>query len=191
MKATDDDRDDASGFGDVYLTNWRLLRDFRGPTMQSGGNQWTEDLYRHPKRQGMHVEERYNMGHDIYSLGVCLLEIGLWDLLVRKRSADGQPQVSRLFRSVAGVDGYSDPEAVLRAKLGRPTEVKNILLKLAKECLPQRMGLKYYRLVVACLTGLDQPSGFGAEVDFAKMDIVEQGLAFKELVLIYFTEVCI
>lgn len=186
--AADDDPQNASGFGDVYLTNWSLLRDASGPTMQSGGNQWTEDLYRHPKRQGIHVEERYNMGHDIYSLGVCLLEIGLWDLLVHKRSADGQPQVSELFRAAAGVDGHPDPEAELRAKLSRPTDVKNILLKLASENLPQRMGLGYHRLVAACLTGLDQPSGFGPEVDFTKMNKVEQGVAFKELVLSFFTE---
>ena len=131
------------------------------------------------------------MGHDIYSLGVCLLEIGLWDLLVHERPANGQPQVSKLFRTAAGVEGHPDPEAELRAKLSHPNEVKNILLKLGKENLPQRMGLEYHRLVAACLTGLDQPSGFGPEVDFTKMNMVEQGLAFKELVLSYFTEMSI
>ena len=191
ITAADNETHYTSGFGDVYLTNWRLLRDFHGPTMQSRGNQWTEDLYRHPKRQGIHVEERYNMGHDIYSLGVCLLEIGLWDLLVHKRPADGQPQVSKLFRDVSGVDSHPDPEAELRAKLSHPNEVKNILLKIGKENLPQRLGLEYHRLVAACLTGLDQPSGFGPEVDFTKMNMVEQGLAFKELVLSYFTEMSI
>jgi hypothetical protein len=175
-------------FDDVYLTNWRLLRDVSGPTMKSGGIQWTEDIYRHPGRQGEHVQERYNVGHDIYSLGACLLEIGLWDVLVKTLPADDQPQVSELFRSAAEVDGEGDPEAALRVKLSRPTDVKNILLKLARENIPQRMGCGYGRLVVACLKGLDQPSGFGDDVNFVKMNKVEQGVAFEELILSYFTD---
>jgi len=188
VQAGDDGSHHATGFGDVYLTNWRLLRDVAGPTSQSGGTQWTENLYRHPRRQGMQVEERYNIGHDIYSLGVCLLEIGLWDLLVCKESADNPPRVSDLFRAAADVEGFPDPEAELRAKLRRPNDIKNILLKLAGENLPQKMGLGYHNLVIACLTGLDEPSGFGANVDFEGMNQVEQGLAFKELVLSFFTE---
>jgi hypothetical protein len=66
--------------------------------------------------------------------------------------------------------------------------VKNILLQLAKDILPLRMGLGYYKLVAACLTGLDQPSGFGPLVDFTKMNVVEQGVAFKELVLSFFSD---
>ncbi|KAF4629598.1 hypothetical protein G7Y89_g8547 [Cudoniella acicularis] len=182
--ALDEDGQNITGFGDVYLTNWRLLRDVDGPTIQSGGDQWTEDLYRHPKRQGLQVQERYNMGHDIYSLGVCLLEIGLWDPLIQVRTADGSPKVSQQFRAAAKVESYDNPEVELRKKLDRPTEVKNILLQLAKDILPPKMGLGYYRLVAACLTGLDQPSGFGPTVNFTNMNVVEQGVAFKELFFI-------
>ncbi|KAL6409858.1 Protein kinase-like (PK-like) [Ilyonectria robusta] len=35
------------------------------------------NLYRHPSRWGVPIE-RFNKLHDIYSLGVCLLEIGYW-----------------------------------------------------------------------------------------------------------------
>ncbi|KAH7379608.1 hypothetical protein BKA66DRAFT_466359 [Pyrenochaeta sp. MPI-SDFR-AT-0127] len=175
-------------FDDVYLTNWRLLREVSGPTMKSGGIQWTEDIYRHPGRQGDHIQERYNVGHDIYSLGACLLEIGLWDVLVKISPDNDQPQVSELFRSAAKVDDQSDPEAALRAKISRPTDVKNILLELAQEKLPQKMGRGYSRLVVACLKGLDNPSGFGDNVNLVKMNKVEQGVVFEELVLSYFTD---
>jgi hypothetical protein len=77
----------------------------------------------------------------------------------------------------------------LRRKLERPSDVKEILLKLAEENLHLKMGLGYKKLVIACMTGLDQPSGFGPEVDFAKMNKVEQGVAIKELILSYFTDV--
>lgn len=186
--AMNDDRQDTYGFGDVYLTDWQVLRDASGPTLLRGVNTWTENLYRHPKRQGVQVQERYNMGHDIYSLGVCLLEVGLWDLLVKKNPADGQPHVSSLIRAAAEVENYPDPDVALTMKLDRPTDVKNILLKLASAELPQRMGIGYHRLVAACLTALDQPSGFGAEVDFTKWNQAEQGVAFRDLVLSFFAE---
>ncbi|KAK8014783.1 hypothetical protein PG990_008079 [Apiospora arundinis] len=149
---------------DVYLTNWHLLRKESDATIMSGGTQWAEDLYRHPRRQGLHVQERYNIGHDIYSLGVCLLEIGLWSLLLIRRGDEEEgapPQVSRLVRAAAGValQGGETADGEMRRKLKRPDEVKNILLRLAWDHLPQRMGRGYCRLVVACLTALDHQSG--------------------------------
>jgi hypothetical protein len=176
-----------TGLGEVYLTDWRLLRDTRGPTTQTGGTQWTENIYRHPQRQDLEPEARYNIGHDIYSLGVCLLEIGLWDMLVHIRP-DGQPEVSPLFRDAADVNGLPDPVGALATKLTQPTTIKGILVKMANEYLPQRLGFQYTRLVVACLTGLDQPvSGFGEHVDFKTMDRKDQAIAFKDLMLSYFT----
>lgn len=100
----------------VYLTNWHLLRDVSGATVMSGGTQWVENMYRHPRRQGMDVQERYNIGHDIYSLGVCLLEIGLWNLLIRRDPAldEGAPQVSSLVRSAAGVGNQETADRELK-----------------------------------------------------------------------------
>jgi hypothetical protein len=181
----------AVGFGEVYLTNWRLLRDALGPSILTGGTHWTEDIYRHPKRQGLQVEDKYNMGHDIYSLGVCLLEIGLWEPFVQLRTVDGRPRVSDLFRAAAKVDLSPNPEDELNVKLTKPSEVKSVLLQLAHDHLPIKMGLGYYRLTVSCLTGLDKPSGFGDKVDFTKMNQAEQGVAFKELVLSFITEMAV
>ena len=181
------------GFGDVFLTTWSLLRDVSGQTLHTGGSQWAENLYRHPKRQGLDVQERYNMGHDIYSLGVCLLEIGLWELLFDTDDAVGQPRLSEVFRNAAGVSNGTIPttEAELNAKLRRPSEIKTILLSLAEDVLPQRVGLRYQRLVTACLTALDQPSGLGPEIDFAKMSEVDRGVAFRDHILSFLTEMSI
>lgn len=127
------------------------------------------------------------MRHDTYSLGVCPLKISLWDLLV---SAESPAQVSELFlRAAAGINGQSSSEAELRAKLNHPTEINNILLKIARENIPQGVGLSYYRLAIACLTGLDQPSSFGSKVDFRGMSQLEQGVAFMEPVLSFFTDI--
>jgi hypothetical protein len=61
---------DPSRYDNVYLTDWRLLRESSGRTMKNGSTEWTQNIYRHPKRQGEHIQERYNVGHDLYSLGV-------------------------------------------------------------------------------------------------------------------------
>lgn len=51
-------------------------------TTLTGDMIWHRNLYRHPMRQGRHADEMYQMQHDIYSLGVCLLELGLWHSFV-------------------------------------------------------------------------------------------------------------
>lgn len=60
-----------------FLVGFEKFRHAEGRTYMSGDVDWQKNLYRHPKRQGIQPEEMYKMQHDIYSLGVCLLEIGL------------------------------------------------------------------------------------------------------------------
>ncbi|ORY11543.1 hypothetical protein BCR34DRAFT_601323 [Clohesyomyces aquaticus] len=55
---------------------------------QTKSRSWARDarlekhVYRPPSRQGLNPETDYTMQHDIYSLGVVLLEIGLWTSFV-------------------------------------------------------------------------------------------------------------
>lgn len=71
-------------FGSVYLFHWASMvrrSSYRNPMH----TKWYNDIYRHPEQQGPAAAEvRRNMGHDIYSLSVCLLEIGLWETLVHE-----------------------------------------------------------------------------------------------------------
>ena len=39
---------------------------------------WPKRIYQHPERQGEYAEAKYETRHDIYCLGVCILEILLW-----------------------------------------------------------------------------------------------------------------
>lgn len=224
---------EAAGFGDVYLTNWRLLREASGRSKKHPGpNDWAERFYRHPDRQGLHVEQRYNLGHDIYSLGVCLLEIGLWDSFVLKTPAanPGGAEIlspSARFvtaaREVAQGHGEAgapvtiptptpghdlgtvpplpttppnapavpDPEQerlLAQKRMLQPANIKEVLLRLARVQLPARMGLGYKKLVVACLTALDTPSGFGPDVNFTTGSRQDQVLDFVTLVQSYFQD---
>ena len=68
---------DDSAFGLFFLVGFEKVRMVDSRTRRSGDSAWEKNLYRHPHRQGLSPEDIYIMQHDIYSLGVCLLEIGL------------------------------------------------------------------------------------------------------------------
>jgi Protein tyrosine and serine/threonine kinase len=73
----------------AFLTGFESFRVADGHTMYHGDEKWEKNLYRHPTRQGVQPEEVYSMQHDIYSLGVCLLEIGMGTSLVLWNSEKG------------------------------------------------------------------------------------------------------
>ena len=78
----------------------------------------------------MHPQQRYSMSHGIYSLGVVLLELGLW----RPLASSG---LAKLRGTLA--------EDVIRGK------VRDYLGKLAAERLPAIMGTKYSDIMLFCL----------------------------------------
>lgn len=85
------------------------------------------DVYRHPDRQGQ-PETRFNKLHDIYALGVVLLEIGLWE-------------------------SWDQLQHVSEAHLMGRNYLQRTLIKQAERRLGPKMGEKYKNLVVKCLNG--------------------------------------
>jgi hypothetical protein len=70
------------------LIGFQQVRTVNDQTYSRGDDAWDRDLYRHPDRQGQNPQEKYNISHNMYSLGVCLLEIGVWSPFV-EHTADG------------------------------------------------------------------------------------------------------
>lgn len=62
----------------AFLLNRHLVRRASDTTNRAGQNLWWKGIYCHPKRQMEVAQEEYKMGHDIYSLGVCMLELLNW-----------------------------------------------------------------------------------------------------------------
>ncbi|KAF4830414.1 hypothetical protein CGCTS75_v005919 [Colletotrichum tropicale] len=87
----------------------------------------SRDIYRHPERQ-QNPTQIFNKIHDIYALGVVLLEIGLW-----------QP-VLTLEKS-----GFS--------KVRDLHTIKKHLIKHAEKRFGAKMGEKYQKVVLNCLKG--------------------------------------
>ena len=162
-----------SGLGPSFLIGFERLRPDYAETLRAGDSSWEKNIYRHPKRQGLHPEERYIMQHDIYSLGVCLLEIGIWDSFVIPGSDGTCPKTGPALDIQA--DLHTKKPAVL---------IKRTLVTMATARIPALMGQRYADLVLACLTCLDpgDTNRFGKEVDLHDDDGILVGVQYVEKV---------
>jgi serine/threonine protein kinase len=62
----------------TYLQDWNCVREVSGATREIGEAFWPKRIYQHPERQGEYAEAAFETRHDLYSLGVCMLEVLLW-----------------------------------------------------------------------------------------------------------------
>ena len=62
----------------LHLQDWTYIREVDGTTSLSGQMDWPKRIYQHPERQGRYATSEYKPRHDIYSLGVRILEVLLW-----------------------------------------------------------------------------------------------------------------
>lgn len=120
------------------------------------------------------------MQHDIYSLGVCLLEIGLWSSLVGQNH---QPPPS-----------FDISEELKSSNTTRAaTQIKQKLIDKSRVELPSRMGKKYTEVVLSCLTCLDSGTTnmFENEDDLYDEDGILVGVAFIEKILMKLDDIAI
>jgi hypothetical protein len=163
--------DKPSSLGHSFLVGFEEFRTAEGHTLRFGNSAWEKNLYRHPRRQGLRPDDYYIMQHDIYSLGVCLLEVGMWESFVFYNE-DGTCVPSPILGALPG--GLSIWEPVL---------AKDLLVSLARAVLPKRMGTKYARIVETCLTCLDEENAdFGDEREFQDADGVLVGVRYIQMV---------
>ncbi|KAF5552672.1 hypothetical protein FMEXI_2823 [Fusarium mexicanum] len=139
-----------------YLTGWGFARPELGGTELLQDFEVEPNFYRHPARQG-NPGSAFTKEHDIYALGVVLLEIGLWKT------------ISELFAKQIRI-------AEDKQELPPKETIRKWLVDLANMDLAQRMGKTYASAVLACLS-----EGFGVERD----DEHKTGLsvAFREKVV--------
>lgn len=145
-----------------YLTGLERFRHIDTFSMRASDNFWQRDIYRHPSRQGTRPERDYVMQHDIYSLGVCLLEVGLWKSFFDWDEDSGSMSANEGFISRTDFS-IKDPRR-------RAFEIKKQFTQAARECLPGSMGQKYAAVVVSCLTCLHP-----GNVDFGDENRLEDG----------------
>lgn len=161
--------DHQSTLRSAFLVGFQKFRQASGMTLMRGDMSWEANLYRHPDRQGMQPESNYVMQHDIYSLGVCLLEIGLWETFI-----------------VYGEDLTTTPSFLITSGDAINTSfiLKDKFVSLAKKTLPSRMGNLYAQVVMNCLTCLDPDNeDFGDETQFEDRDGILIAVKYIEKVM--------
>ena len=158
----------------AYIVGFERTRPAMANTSLIGDMIWERNLYRHPSRQGIRPEHVYIMQHDIYSLGVCLLEVGIWNSLVMPSDP---PRPGKLL--------HIEEQLKMRNSLKAAWEIRRTLLHMAKTFLPSLMGCTYTNVVISCLTCLDSDATnmFASEKDLYDEDGILVGVVFIELVL--------
>ncbi|PVH92910.1 hypothetical protein DM02DRAFT_619642 [Periconia macrospinosa] len=173
-------RDSESTLGSAFLLGFETIRREQDGTRLRGDIDWVKNLYWHPRRQGSRIQDRYIMQHDIYSLGVCLLEIGLWSSFV-EYTPNQSPTRSHTYELCAESSN----------EFGHPELVKSRLLSLATKELPRNMGTKYAKIVESCLTCLDLGNeDFGEESELQE-DGVTVAVRYIEKVLMQLSDISV
>lgn len=118
-----------------YLTEFEFSRPETGFTSRAEGDPDLErSVYRHPHRDGPPTTD-FNKAHDIYSLGVVLLEIGMW-----RTAAD-------IYRQI-----FEELQERRPGQQPSSESVKRGMRKYAKLYLSFAMGEPYSQVVDACLS---------------------------------------
>ncbi|KAI0540438.1 serine/threonine protein kinase [Xylaria digitata] len=122
--------------GEPFLVGFDSVRKVDAASLMLPVEDWKKSIYLSPERHRLQQGDEFQMHHDIFSLGVLLLEMAFW--------ASFQDKGSQLGKRV-----WKDGSA-----LRSPGELKSIYLSLASGAVPRLMGQKYADVVSACLTGL-------------------------------------
>jgi hypothetical protein len=111
----------------TYLKGFEFSRKKDASSRRLPAEDKENNVYRHPNRQGLPEENaRFRQIHDLYAVGVVLLEIG------RRK------QIKQLIPRHINM---------------RPEEIKRKLIEIAKTEISHYTGHKYVQCVIACLTG--------------------------------------
>jgi hypothetical protein len=174
-------RDQKGDTGRPYLIGFERFRADGALSMMFGDGYWERDLYRHRSRQGLQPEKYFSMQHDIYSLGVVMLEIGLKTSFVTPAKHDTSP--TRTPPTLGPLLNLSDTLLNDKNPQTRAKTLERQLVMLAKEQLPVSMGWLYSEVVLSCLTCLDQDNErFGDRSEFQDEDGIEVGVRYIDKV---------
>lgn len=169
---------------EAFLVGFEQFRRSEFASTKAGDDAWERNLYRHPRRQGIRPQDTYVMQHDIYSLGVCLLELGLWRSFVAGGIGDERGDQALPAAEI-------EPHLQIKNPRERAKSIQQSLTKLAQEQLPASMGRRYAEVTLACLTCLDGPltNVFGEPDDMKDENGILVGVAFIEKVLMKLADI--
>ncbi|KAF4342745.1 het-s domain protein [Fusarium beomiforme] len=164
--------------GKPYLVGFDLSRKSIKSSRLTKTPEWWNAYYVAPDRQG-DTNRAYTLLDDVYSFGVVLLELSLWRSFARWRKSSKPPYELKWSRG-------SD---MLRSEAGstlplNPEQLKQKFVQLAKETVPVKLGLTMSKLIVSCLTCLDDDGMFKDQRGSNGSDGSSLGIKYiKEVIL--------
>jgi hypothetical protein len=160
----------------LFLVGFEDFRKEDGRTQRLGDNTIERNLYRHPSRQGASPGSNFTIQHDIFSLGVCLLELGLWQSFIECDPKDQRPILSPLLGGPPVAPKENSALFILES-------VQTRLIDLTQTQLPKCMGTRYSEIAETCLRCLDpENSEFSDQEEFEDEDGVMVGVRYIEKV---------
>lgn len=141
----------------VFPVGFDAFRGASTGTIMDGDTNWDRNVYRHPHHQGTDPSEKYRMQHEIYSLGLCLVEIGFWEPLVEYSTdhddtSPPQPRFGKFFNDFQAWNKHQGKGASANTMA---FQFKDYHVEKARTRLASRVGDKYAHVAVSCLTCLD------------------------------------
>jgi len=103
------------------------------------------------------------MQDDIYSLGVCLFEIGLWRSMFKWDRSIPDYTIDESFLDLSDKAG----ERKLMGSEERASDKIRVLIEATERMIPRTMGDAFANVVVACLKAGLPDSPFAAEISSA------------------------
>ncbi|KAK5079761.1 hypothetical protein LTR70_008806 [Exophiala xenobiotica] len=140
----------------LFLINWQLSRAVSWATNWIGVSKWWMAVYQHPTRQIAREEKIYTLDHDIYSLGVCMIEILLWQPLIRF-SDSGDPKAAGLLFDADPSIAANVPSDIATWDGPDSDKVAKALKCIAENMLPPIAGKMLSTTVLKCMNGLNEP----------------------------------
>lgn len=147
-----------------YLAGFEYSRPEDGSTARDRDDDRDRNLYRHPALQTV-AGDSFNKVHDLYSLGVILLEIAMW------RTA------SSIYRAP---QSGSSTESLGSGRID-PTRLHKQYVRQAKSKIPYLMGEAYSSAVLACLESKYANHVYRADFSNLFYDQVVQNLSPQSL----------
>ena len=167
------------GLGLPFLVGFDRCRPASMHSGRYGEGEMQDCLYQHPSRWGIQAEEAFSMCHDIYSLGVVLLEVGIWQPLVA--GSNGTYQFHKFLdefvqRASGGGDGRP-----LRVDHRLGKDLQAHLISVAQAYLPRSVGDIYTQVVLSCLNVMED--GIVPSNDAERPDVDRVGVGYITHVL--------
>ncbi|KAJ9489697.1 hypothetical protein VN97_g3567 [Penicillium thymicola] len=149
----DDDMTLAEPTPTLYLSGWQYARQVEyGVTNLRNEITLQKKIYQHPERQLPLADKEYSMAHDVYSLGVCMLEILNWESVLEADNSSVSEAFKEAFRALGNDTGGSEQDGYTRF----PEVIKRTLVYLNEITTPVAAGAKISHLVQRFLTCRDE-----------------------------------